>query len=76
GTNNTGGDPLDSPAPPQDPLTTGVLVFSGGTPIAITVAHNVIFSNAIGIWLSKAVTATGLATNTFFDVKTPISANN
>ncbi|HEY2315600.1 MAG TPA: right-handed parallel beta-helix repeat-containing protein, partial [Streptosporangiaceae bacterium] len=47
GTNNTGGDPLDSPAPPQDPLTTGVLVFSGGTPIAITVAHNVIFSNAI-----------------------------
>ena len=76
GTNNTGGDPLDSPASPQDPLTTGVLVFSGGTPVAITIAHNVIFSNAIGIWLSKAVTATGLATNTFFDVKTPISANN
>jgi nitrous oxidase accessory protein NosD len=76
GTNNTGGDPLDSPASPEDLATTGVLVFSGGTPVAITIAHNIIFDNAIGIWLSKVVTATGLRTNLFFNVRKHISAGN
>jgi Right handed beta helix region len=76
GTNNIGGDPLDSPASPEDLQTTGVLVFSGGVSVTITIAHNVIFSNAIGIWLSKPVTARGLLTNSFFSVKTPISAGN
>ena len=32
--------------------------------------------NSIGIWLSKPVTAFGLGTNTFFNVTTPVSANN
>jgi hypothetical protein len=76
GKNNTGGDPLDSPASPEDLQPTGVLVFSGGAPVAITIAHNLIFNNAIGIWLSSPVTATGLRTNAFFRVKRPISAGN
>jgi hypothetical protein len=33
-------------------------------------------NNAIGIWLSKPVTAFGLPTNTFTNVTTPISANH
>jgi hypothetical protein len=76
GTNNIAGDPLDSPASPEDLVTTGVLVFSGGTPVAMTIAHNTIVDNAIGIWLSKPVNAKGLHTNRFFDVTTRISAGN
>jgi parallel beta-helix repeat protein len=76
GTNNIAGDPLDSPASPEDLVTTGVLVFSGGTPVATTIAHNTIVDNAIGIWLSKPVNAKGLHTNRFFDVTTRISAGN
>ena len=74
--NNLDGDTLDSPASPTDPQTTGVLVYSGGTRVSITIARNHISNNAIGIWLSKAVTASGLRTNKFTNVKTPISANN
>jgi hypothetical protein len=76
GTNNKDGDTLDSPASPEDLQTTGVLVFSGGSPVTMTIAHNLIFNNEIGIWLSKPVTAHGLLTNSFFNVTTPISANN
>lgn len=76
GENNMSGDPLDSPASPEDLQTTGVLVFSGGVPVAITIARNVIFNNAIGIWLSKPVTANGLPTNSFFNVTKRISAGN
>jgi hypothetical protein len=76
GKNNVGGDGLDFPASPKDPVTTGILVFSGGTPVTVRIASNIIFDDAIGIWLSKAVTASGLATNTFFNVTTPISANH
>jgi nitrous oxidase accessory protein NosD len=76
GTNNLGGDPLDFPASPKDLVTTGILVFSGGTPVTLAIARNHIFDNAIGIWLSKAVTASGLATNTFANVTMPISANH
>jgi len=81
GKNNTGGDPLDCPpgsttCSPQDLVTTGILVFSGGTPVTTTIAFNHIFDNAVGIWLSKAVTASGLKTNTFTNVTTPISAGN
>ena len=74
GTNNLGGDPLDGS--PKDVATTGILVFSGGTPVTVTIAFNHIFDNAIGIWLSKAVTATGLGTNTFSNVTTPVSPGN
>ena len=54
GKNNLGGDPLDSPASPKDTVTTGILVFSGGTPVTVKIAFNHIFNNKIGIWLSKA----------------------
>jgi hypothetical protein len=76
GTNNVDGDTLDSPVSPEDLVTTGILVYSGGTPVTVTIAFNHIFSNAIGIWLSKAVTASALPTNSFTGVTTPISANN
>ncbi len=76
GTNNTGGDPLDSPVSPKDPKTTGVLVFSGGTPVTVVIARNHIFRNHFGIWLSKPVTAFGLGTNTFRHVVKPISAGH
>jgi nitrous oxidase accessory protein NosD len=76
GKNNIDGDPLDSPASPKDDKTTGVLVFSGGPHITVTIARNRISDNAIGIWLSKPVTAHGLRTNVFRHVTTPISANH
>ena len=58
---------------PGDHRGPGVL---GGTPVTTTIAFNHISSNAIGIWLSKAVTAAGLKTNTFRNVTTPISAGD
>ncbi len=76
GKNNIDGDTLDSPASPKDLQTTGVLVFSGGTPVSVTIAHNLIFNNHFGIWLSKPVTAHGLRTNAFANVHTPISAGH
>jgi nitrous oxidase accessory protein NosD len=80
GKNNLDGDTLDCPpnstCTPQDLVTTGVLVFSGGTPVTTTIAFNHIFNNAIGIWLSKAVRAAGLRTNAFRNVTTPISAGH
>ena len=76
GKNNTGGDPLDSPASPEDLQTTGVLVFSGGAPVSVTIARNLISNNHFGIWLSQPVTAYGLRTNVFANVNTPISAGH
>jgi hypothetical protein len=76
GTNNLDGDTLDSPASPKDLKTTGVLVFSGGTPVRTVIAHNHIFDNKIGIWLSKPVQAFGLGTNSFHNVTRPISAGH
>jgi Right handed beta helix region len=73
GTNNLGGDPLDFPASPKDDVTTGILVFSGGTRVTTTIAFNHIFNNKIGIWLSgKFVRASGLRTNTFVNVVTRV----
>lgn len=76
GTNNLDGDTLDSPASPKDLHKTGVLVFSGGTPVSVTIAGNLIVKNRIGIWLSKPVTARGLRSNVFHRVKIPVSANH
>jgi hypothetical protein len=76
GTNNLDGDTLDSPASPKDLKTTGVLVFSGGTRVTTVIAHNHIFNNKVGIWLSQPVRAFGLGTNSFRNVKTPISAGH
>jgi hypothetical protein len=77
GRNNTGaGDQPDPPAPPKITKTTGVLVYSGGTHVSITVAHNHIFDNYFGIWLSKPVTASGLRTNSFSHVTVPVSSGH
>jgi nitrous oxidase accessory protein NosD len=76
GKNNLDGDVLDSPASPEDLKTTGVLVFSGGAPVTVKIAGNIISDNTIGIWLSKAVTAFGLRTNTFINVTKPVSAHH
>jgi nitrous oxidase accessory protein NosD len=76
GRNNLTGDRLDSPSSPVDLATTGVLVFSGGTPVTVTIAHNIIFDNSIGVWLSKAVKALGLRTNEFINVTTPVSGHH
>jgi Periplasmic copper-binding protein (NosD) len=65
GKNNVLGDTLDGPPGPADLKTTGVLVFSGGTPVTVTIAHNHIFDNHYGIWLSLPVKAFGLRTNSF-----------
>jgi hypothetical protein len=74
GTNNLLGDPLDSPASPKDLKKTGILVFSGGTPVTLRIAGNHISDNVYGIWLSKkVVTARGLLENDFNQVKIPIS---
>jgi nitrous oxidase accessory protein NosD len=80
GKNNLDGDTLDCPphstCKPQDLVTTGVLVFSGGTRVTTTITLNKIADNAIGIWLSKAVRAAGLRNNAFVNVTTPISAGH
>jgi hypothetical protein len=76
GKNNLDGDAPDGPSAPSDMKTTGVLVYSGGIRVTVKIARNVIFNNSIGIWLSKPVKASGLRTNVFIRVKTPISANH
>jgi Right handed beta helix region len=75
GKNNLLGDPLDGPPGPVN-KPTGVLVFSGGTPVSVTIAHNHIFNDFFGIWLSKPVTAFGLKTNTFSHVVIRVSAGH
>jgi len=74
GTNNLNGDTLDGTV--KDLKTTSVLVFSGGTSVRTVIAHNRIFDNKIGIWLSKPVTAFGLGTNSFHHVKIPVSTGH
>jgi len=76
GKNNVLGDPLDGVPGTAVTKTTGVLVFSGGTSVTVTIAHNHIFNNFFGIWLSKPVTALGLHTNSFSHVVKPISAGH
>jgi Periplasmic copper-binding protein (NosD) len=81
GTNNLDGDTLDCPpntptCKPQDLVHTGILVYSGGTHVTLTIAFNHISDNKIGIWLSKVVKAFGLGTNTFTNVTVPFSLGN
>lgn len=75
GTNNIDGDVDNGPTGPQDLVTTGISVFSAASPVQITIARNRLSSNDVGIWYtSSTVTASGLATNRFFKVTTPIQA--
>jgi len=71
GTNNL--DPDHDFGPPfDDSHTTGVIVIAASS-ITITIKHNLIFNNVIGIWLAQVggatITATGLATNRFINVQ-------
>jgi parallel beta-helix repeat protein len=72
GKNNLVGDPFDSQrgGPPySDFETTGVAVYSAVSPVDVTVAHNGIFSNQIGVWIdSPPVSASGLGSNLFVNV--------
>ncbi|HEY4464709.1 MAG TPA: right-handed parallel beta-helix repeat-containing protein [Streptosporangiaceae bacterium] len=77
GRNNITGDPLDSPSPATGVHdTTGVLVFSAGTHVSLRIAHNHIFDNHFGIWLSKPVSASGLRSNSFSHVTIPVSSGH
>jgi Periplasmic copper-binding protein (NosD) len=66
GKNNTGGDPLDSPATATDPSTTGILVFSASVPVNAEIAHNRISHDTYGIWLGVGGHATASMTHNAF----------
>lgn len=71
GTNNTGGDSLDGSA--SDKQTTGILVFSAGTPVTVKITHNRFRKDAYGIWLGVGghVTAS-MSKNVFQKVGTDV----
>ncbi|HTN81341.1 MAG TPA: hypothetical protein VMK16_16850 [Acidimicrobiales bacterium] len=68
-TNNVGGDPFDGGV--KNFETTGIAVYSV-PPTSMTISGNTIRNNAIGIWLTDTVTASGLETNSFQSVTTPV----
>jgi parallel beta-helix repeat protein len=70
GTNNTLGDGFDGN--PTDFQTTAIAVYSGESPVEITIRDNEIRNNEIGIWLSTVVTAHGLSDNEFHHVTTQV----
>ncbi len=58
---------------PTADATTGILIWSDATPYHFVVAHNKIFDNTYGIWYTPStVTISGLHSNRFFGVTTPI----
>lgn len=68
-TNNVMGDVFDGGV--SNFQTTAIAVYS--VPAAqMTIADNVIRSNAIGIWLTDTITAAGLGSNTYMNVGTPV----
>jgi hypothetical protein len=74
GTNNvTGEDGAD--VAPKDTQTTGILIWSAVSPYHFTVQGNTIFNDAVGVWYTPAtISASGLSTNRFFHVTTPVLA--
>jgi parallel beta-helix repeat protein len=75
GTNNIDGDPdFGGNTPPAiDPLTTGVIVATAASPIAITIQGNLIENNHYGIWMTPNVTAiTSHPANVFVGVSVPV----
>jgi nitrous oxidase accessory protein NosD len=70
GTNNVLGDGFDGP-PVMNFQTTGLAVFSV-PPVSMTITGNQISNDAIGIWLSTTVNASGLSGNTFVNVGTDV----
>jgi Right handed beta helix region len=58
---------------PKDTQTTGILIWSAASLYHFTVTKNIIFNNAIGVWYTPAtIQASGLRTNRFFHVATPV----
>jgi Right handed beta helix region len=58
---------------PISDQTTGILIWSDATPYSFVVAHNKIFDNGYGVWLTPStVSASGLNTNSFSRVTTPV----
>lgn len=58
---------------PKDKETTGILIWSAATNYHFTVAHNTIFDNTYGVWFTPStITASGLGTNVFANVHTPV----
>jgi parallel beta-helix repeat protein len=71
GPNNLDGDPDVSPT--TDMRTTGILVWSAGTPITMTISGNTIFGDWYGIWTNRTVSAPGASHhNTFQAVSTRV----
>jgi nitrous oxidase accessory protein NosD len=70
GTNNVNGDPDFFPA--VDPSTTGIFVGTAGNPLTITITHNVIFSNMIGIFLTGPLNTEQIKHNVFIGVTTNV----
>jgi len=70
GTNNVDGD---EDFPVKDKETTGVFVGSAGEPaLTITIRHNLIYSNAVGIFLTGPINTEHINHNHFFEVKTDV----
>ena len=65
GTNNLDGD-LDFPV--ADKETTGIFVGTAGSPLTITIKHNVIHSNHYGIFLTGPMNTEQIKHNRFFEV--------
>ena len=58
---------------PISDQTTGILIWSDTTPYNFVVAHNTIFDDTYGVWLTPStVSASGLGTNHFIGVTTPV----
>ena len=58
---------------PKDTQTTGILIWSAVSLYHLTVTNNIIFNNAVGVWFTPAtIQASGLATNHFIHVATPV----
>jgi nitrous oxidase accessory protein NosD len=70
GTNNVNGDPDFFPV--VDPSTTGIFVGTAGNPLTITIKHNVIFSNAVGIFLTGPLNTEQIKNNVFIGVTTDV----
>ncbi|MCL2395202.1 MAG: right-handed parallel beta-helix repeat-containing protein [Acidimicrobiaceae bacterium] len=75
GTNNVSGkDGAD--VSPKDTQTTGILIWSAASLYHFTVTDNIIFRDAVGVWFtSSTIDASGLATNHFHDVATPVDSD-
>ena len=69
GPNNLDGD-KDFPVPDKE--TTGVFVGTAGSPLTITIKHNVIYSNHYGIFLTGPTNTEQIKHNHFFEVTTDV----